>query len=209
MYLELKNVGKTINKNIVLEGISLEIEQGYIYGFKGINGSGKTMLMRCICGLVRPTVGEIYIKGKKLGKDIEFPPSIGALIENPGFIEHYNAMDNLRELAMIKNNIGEEQICAILNEVGLEPNDKKKVKKYSLGMRQKLGIAVAFMENPELLILDEPFNALDSASVERVKDMIIKRKKEGATIIISCHDKEYLESLSDKIFEIENGKIIN
>ena len=162
-----------------------------------INGSGKTMLMRCICGLIRPTSGEVIINGKKLGVDCDFPESIGALIENPGFIEHYTAIDNMMELASIKKIADKDKICSILNEVGLEPLNLKKVKKYSLGMRQKLGIAIAFMEEP------------DTVGCDKIKTMISKRKEQGKLIILSCHDKNTLEILSDKIFEIENGRIIN
>jgi ABC-2 type transport system ATP-binding protein len=209
MYLELKNVNKIINKNNILDNVNIQMEKGNIYGFMGINGSGKTMLMRCICGLIRPTSGEVIINGKKLGVDCDFPESIGALIENPGFIEHYTAIDNMMELASIKKIADKDKICSILNEVGLEPLNLKKVKKYSLGMRQKLGIAIAFMEEPDILVLDEPFNALDTVGCDKIKTMISKRKEQGKLIILSCHDKNTLEILSDKIFEIENGRIIN
>lgn len=208
MYLEIKGLSKTIGQNEILSNINCQMERGRVYGFMGINGSGKTMLMRCICGLVRPTSGEILIDGKKLGSEMDFPESLGALIENPGFIEHYTAFDNMKELASIKKIIDDEKIKSVLNEVGLDYTERKKVKKYSLGMRQKLGVAIAFMEEPQMLILDEPFNALDQDSVKKVKEMIIKRKESGTLIIMSCHDKEMLEALSDEIYKIENGKII-
>lgn len=208
MYLEVQNVGKTIGHHEILKDISIQMDRGKIYGLMGINGSGKTMLMRCICGLVRPSGGAVYVDGKQLGKEIDFPQKLGALIENPGFIEHYNAFDNMMELAAIKKIADADQIRLILEEVGLDLNERKRVKKYSLGMRQKLGIAIAFMEEPELLVLDEPFNALDQAGVERVKKMILKRKAQGALVVLSCHDKEILETLSDEIYQIENGCII-
>lgn len=207
MYLEVSQVSKTIGNNEILNHISFQMERGKIYGLMGINGSGKTMLMRCICGLVHPSTGEILIEGKKLGKELDFPQSLGALIENPGFIEHYNALDNMTELASIKGIADLQHIQSVLEEVGLDVKERKKVKKYSLGMRQKLGIAIAFMEEPEMLVLDEPFNALDQGSVEKVQKMITDRKKKGALIVLSCHDKEILEHLSDEIFQIENGRI--
>lgn len=209
MYLEIRHLSKIIGQNKILSDINCQMNCGRIYGFMGINGSGKTMIMRCICGLVRPSSGEIVIYGKKLGSQIDFPEMLGALIENPGFIEHYTAFENMKELASIKKIIDEEKIKSVLGEVGLDYTERKKVKKYSLGMRQKLGIAIAFMEEPQILVLDEPFNALDQESVEKVKNMILKRKEEGTLIIMSCHDKEILESLSDEIYKIENGRIID
>lgn len=208
MYLEVSNVDKVIGKTQVLHNINLEMERGKIYGFMGINGSGKTMIMRCICGLIRPTHGTIKIDGEELGKDIDFPSSLGALIENPGFIEHYSAMDNMRALASIKQKAGDLEIEELLSAVGLDYKEKKRVKKYSLGMRQKLGIAMAFLENPEIIILDEPFNALDEKSVEKVKILINDAKKRNRLIILSCHNKEELEQLSDEIYKIENGEIV-
>ncbi len=208
MYIEIKNLSKTIKNVDVLKNISIEMESGKIYGFRGKNGSGKTMLMRAICGLIFPSEGEIWIHGEKLGTDISFPRSIGAMIETPGFIEHYSAFDNLRALASLKKQVSDEEIIEILSVLGLDAADKKKVKKYSLGMRQKLGIAAALMENPELIVLDEPINALDEKSVEIVKKLLLEHKARGACIIISCHDREELEFLSDEIFMIEDGKII-
>ncbi|WP_071396578.1 ATP-binding cassette domain-containing protein [Bacillus tuaregi] len=209
MYIELKGLTKKISKTTVLDNISLSMEKGKIYGLKGKNGSGKTMLMRAICGLIVPSEGRININGDILGKDISFPKSVGALIENPGFIGSYTGFKNLKILADIKGEIDNNTINDVLLEVGLDPGDKKKYKKYSLGMRQKLGIAAAIMENPELIILDEPINALDEQSTNKVRDILQRRRKEGALIIVSCHDKEELEFLSDEIFIIENGRIID
>ena len=208
MYLEIKNISKTIKGNRVLDDISASMECGKIYGFRGQNGSGKTMLMRCICGLVIPDNGAIIVDGDELGKRISFPESLGALIENPGFIEHYSALDNMRAIASIKGIASENEMREILQEVGLDPDEKKSVKKYSLGMRQKLGIAIALMENPELIILDEPFNALDEKSVEKVKKIIKQRAEAGALIIVSCHDREILDQIADSIYYMEEGKII-
>ena len=201
MYLEIKNISKTIKGNRVLDDISASMECGKIYGFRGQNGSGKTMLMRCICGLVIPDNGAIIVDGDELGKRISFPESLGALIENPGFIEHYSALDNMRAIASIKGIALENEMREILQEVGLDPDEKKSVKKYSLGMRQKLGIVIALMENPELIILDEK-------SVEKVKKIIKQRAEAGALIIVSCHDREILDQIADSIYYMEEGKII-
>lgn len=207
MYLEIKNICKTIGSAEILKHINLEMERGKIYGLRGKNGSGKTMLMRTICGLILPTEGEIVIDGETLGKDISFPRSIGALIENPGFIADYSGMKNLEVLASIQNHIKKEEIAACMEELGLDPNDKKKFKKYSLGMKQKLGIIAAVMENPDIIVLDEPLNALDEKTVNTVKEILLRHKARGALIIISCHDREELEFLSDEIFCIEAGEI--
>lgn len=204
----IKNVSKRYNKQLVLDNINMELTSGHIYGFAGINGSGKTVLMKCICGLTMPTSGSIYVDGKQIGKDIDFPESIGALIETPGFIEYYNAMDNMRSLASIKKITTEEQIIALLEKVGLNPNEKKKVEKYSLGMRQKLGIAMAILDDPNIIILDEPFNALDKKSVSNVKDIILGLKADNKLVILSSHDGVLLEEVTDKIYEIEEGKIV-
>ena len=208
MIIEVNEVYKKYDDATVLDNVSLEIEKGKIYGLVGRNGSGKTVLMKCICGLTMPTSGSIYVDGKQIGKDIDFPESIGALIETPGFIEYYNAMDNMRSLASIKKITTEEQIIALLEKVGLNPNEKKKVKKYSLGMRQKLGIAMAILDDPNIIILDEPFNALDKKSVSNVKDIILGLKADNKLVILSSHDGVLLEEVTDKIYEIEEGKIV-
>ncbi len=207
MYLEIQNLSKTISKNPILRNITIGMERGKIYGLRGKNGSGKTMLMRAICGLILPTEGSVSIDGEVLGKDISFPRSIGALIENPGFIANYSGLKNLQILAAIQNHIGQKDIEAIMEQLGLDSADPKKFKKFSLGMKQKLGIAAAVMENPDLIILDEPINALDEKSVEIVKQLLLNHKERGALIIISCHDREELEFLSDEVFCMEDGQI--
>lgn len=207
MYLEIKNIYKTIGGVTILRHINLEMERGKIYGLRGKNGSGKTMLMRTISGLVLPTRGKIIIDGQTLGKDVSFPRSLGALIENPGFVADYSGMKNLEVLASIQDRIKKKDIAACMEELGLDPNDKKKFKKYSLGMKQKLGIAAAVMEKPDMIILDEPLNALDEKTVNTVKEILLRHKARGALIIISCHDREELEFLSDEIFCIDAGKI--
>ena len=208
MYIKITDVNKTIKKAPILRDINLEFT-GKVYGLRGKNGSGKTMLMRAICGLITPDSGIIDINGKILGKDISFPESIGVLIENPAFIGNYTGFKNLKVLASIQNRIGDEQIRKALEDIGLDPDDKRTYRKYSLGMKQKLGIAAAVMENPDIIILDEPINALDDVSVEKVHDILEEQKKRGAVIIIACHDKEELDQLSDEIIEISDGKIIN
>lgn len=207
--IKLSNITKTIKKKTVLKDINIEIESGTVTGFKGINGSGKTMLMRVITGLIRPTSGDVYIDGKKLHEDISFPPSIGALIENPAFIDGYTGKENLKLLAGIKGIATDDEIDEILNFVGLSNAADKKYKKYSLGMKQRLGIAAAVMEKPEIVILDEPTNSLDSEGVEMVKRLVQREKERQALVIIACHEYEILKSLSDIIYSIEDGKIID
>lgn len=207
-YLSVKNLTKEIKNNLILDNINLDLDKGKIYGFKGKNGSGKTMLFRAICGLISPTKGEIHIGNKKLGQDISFPESVGVIIEYPGFLPDFTGFQNLKMLAELTGKIGEKEIREMILAVGLNPDDKKKFKKYSLGMKQRLGIAQALMEEPDLIILDEPTNALDSEAVELVKNLLITMKKKNKLILIASHDKEDLEFLSDEIFAIESGKIV-
>lgn len=207
MYIKITDVNKTIKKAPILRDINLEFTGGKVYGLRGKNGSGKTMLMRAICGLITPDSGIIDIDGKILGKDISFPESIGVLIENPSFIGNYTGFKNLKVLASIQNRIGDEQIRKALEDIGLDPDDKRTYRKYSLGMKQKLGIAAAVMENPDIIILDEPINALDDSGTEQVRQILLKHKQRGALIIIACHDADELEFLSDEIIEIAEGRI--
>lgn len=207
MIIELKNVTKKIKGVTILDNINITMHSGKVYGLKGKNGSGKTMLMRAIAGLIR-TKGVIDIDGKILGKDMSFPESIGVLIENPAFISNYTGFMNLKILASIQNKIGDEDIRDVLRQVQLDPDDKRTYRKYSLGMKQKLGIAAAYMERPDIIILDEPINALDEAAARQIHVILDEQKKRGALIIIACHDKEELELLADEIIEISEGKII-
>ena len=209
MEIIIKDFTKELSHNLVLDHINLELKSGKIYGFVGKNGSGKTMLMRAICGLILPTSGCVEIDGKIVGRDISFPESVGVLIENPGFIPGYSGFKNLKILAQIKNKISNDEIVKTLENVGLDPNDKKSFKKYSLGMKQKLGIAAAIMENPELLILDEPFNGLDEDSVDNVRNLILESKNKNNIVILSCHDSQEIEKMCDEIVEIKLGKIVN
>ena len=208
MYIKITDVNKTIKKAPILRDINLEFTGGKVYGLRGKNGSGKTMLMRAICGLITPDSGIIDINGKILGKDISFPESIGVLIENPAFIGNYTGFKNLKVLASIQNRVDDEHIKKVIRQVGLDPDDKRTYRKYSLGMKQKLGIAAAYMENPDIIILDEPINALDEAGAKQVHEILEEQKKRGALIIIACHDKEELEMLSDEIIEIYEGRIV-
>ena len=164
------------------------------------------MLMRLICGLIRPTSGNIYYDDMELGHDIFFPPDVGVLLENPSFLDGYTGYQNLKLIADIQKKIGEKEIKEILDKVGLEPTDKRKYKKYSLGMKQRLGIAAALMEQPDLVILDEPFNALDTDGVTMTANLIRNEKERGALVIMACHDREQLEFLADEIIEISGGK---
>ena len=207
MQIKVENVTKKIGQATVLDQISMELESGMIYGLKGKNGSGKTMLMRMICGLILPTQGRIMIDGKTLGKDFSFPPNAGALIEAPGFLGRYSGFDNLKMLTDIQQKADDDAIAEALRKVGLDTEEKKKYKKYSLGMKQKLGIAAAIVEDPELIVLDEPTNALDEGSVERLRKILLEFKEKGALILLSSHDTEELKYLSDVVFHMENGHL--
>lgn len=209
MTITLKNVTKIIGGNTVADNVNLTLKSGTVYGLCGYNGCGKTMLMRLISGLILPTKGDIFFDEKKLGKDIDFPENMGILIENPAFLGGLSGFDNLKLLASIKGKITDDIIKKTISRVGLDPDDKKKYRKYSLGMKQRLGIASAIMEAPELIILDEPTNALDSSGVEIVKKIIASEKKRGALITVTCHDHAILQEMCDIIYKIEHGKIID
>lgn len=208
MYLDIRNLIKTIDGGQVLNDISVGMDKGLIYGIKGKNGSGKTMLLRAICGLIKPTKGMVIIDGKLIGKDITFPQSVGVLIEHPGFIANLSGYDNLKLLADIKGIIGRIEIEEVMDRVGLERSSfKKKYRTYSLGMKQKLGIAAAIMEQPDLILLDEPTNALDEESVIRLASILQEEKNRGALIIIASHDMDELNRLSDTIFVMDQGRM--
>ena len=208
MYIRLKNVTKKIKQDILLDHISLEFRGGKVYGLQGKNGSGKTMLMRAVCGLITLSDGEIDIDGEILHKDISFPRSIGALLENPSFLNGYTGLENLKLLADIQGGIEEQELRDCLANVGLDPDDKRVYRKYSLGMKQKLGIAAAVMGSPDIVILDEPINAIDEVGVEKVREILRGLKERGSVIIVACHDREELELLSDEIIKISKGRII-
>lgn len=205
--IDIKNVTKIIHKHTVIQDISASMQSGKIYGFQGINGSGKTMLMRLVSGLIRPSRGSVEMNGKILGKDITFPESIGLFLENPAFLGGYSGFQNLKMLASIQKRVSDTQICDVLSSVGLDPQDNKKYRKYSLGMKQRLGIAAAIVEEPEIVILDEPTNSLDTDGIELLKTILIRQRERGALVIISCHDLSILQAMSDEIFLLESGRI--
>ena len=205
--VRLEDYCKSFKSAEVLKNINLTLESGKVIGLKGKNGSGKTMLMRAISGLILPTSGKVYINDKELGRQISFPPSIGILIENPSFISNYTGFKNLKILASIQNRISDDEIRDAIRKVGLDPDYKRTFKKYSLGMKQRLGIAAAIMERPDIVILDEPINALDEAGAGLIKGLLDELKANGSLIIIACHDTEELNYLSDEIYEIYDGEI--
>lgn len=205
--IELVNVVKQLKKTNVLDGINYKFEKGKIYGLSGRNGSGKTMLLRAIAGLIYLTEGKIFIDGKQMNKDIDFYEEMGLIIEQMTMLPQFTGVQNLNILAKIRKKASEDDIKNTLSLVGLDPEDKRKVREYSLGMKQKLNIAQALFENPKLLLLDEPTNALDEASVHNIRDILLQKKKEGVVTIIASHNKEDLAVLCDEIIEMEDGKI--
>lgn len=205
--VEIRQLSKIIGGRTVLDNITIELETGKIFGFWGRNGSGKTMLFRAICGLIKPTHGEVRVFGKKIGSDISFPESLGLIIENVGFWDQWSGFQNLQFLAGIKKIIKDEDIRDALRAVGLDPDDKRPYKKYSLGMKQRLGIAQAIMEKPQLLVLDEPTNSLDEDGVKLIRKILLEEKKRGATILIASHIKEDINLLCDQKFIMDAGKV--
>lgn len=204
--IEVKNVSVTIGKNRILQDISVTFEKGKIHGLIGRNGSGKTVLMKCICGFMKPTSGAVFVEGKQIGKDVDFVPDAGVIIETPRFVPFYSGIRNLQILAALNHKIGNEEIREAMQTVGLDPGLKRHVKKYSLGMRQRLGIAQAIMENPKLLILDEPFNGLDKEGVEQMRNYFLKLKEQGVTILLTSHTNEDIRLLCDTVMEMEKGR---
>lgn len=207
MSIIFENVTKTIRGKTVLQVVTLSMEAGRVTGLRGINGSGKTMLLRLLAGLIHPTEGRITIDGKTLGTDMEFPPSMGLLIENPAFLGQYTGAENLEMLASLHQNVTKEDVRALLEKVGLAADGDTKYRKYSLGMKQRLGIAGAILGEPELLLLDEPTNALDTKGVELLRSIIQEERQRGAAIVVACHDAAFLESVSDEIYCLENGQL--
>ena len=209
MKIEIRNVTKVIKKTRVIDNVDITFEGGKIYGLSGKNGCGKTMLMRLISGLIYPTEGEVVIDGKILGRDCSFPKSIGLLIENPAFLEEYTAYENLRMLNGVGGNrLDKEEILSLIQSVGLDPHDSRKYYKFSLGMRQRLGIAAAIMGKPDVILLDEPINAIDEDGVSEIRDLVRSLSGEDRIIIIACHDKEEMEYMADEIIYMKDGKIV-
>ena len=205
--IELKDVNKTIKQQVILDHVSLRIPKGGIYGFVGRNGSGKSMLFKAICGFISVDSGSIIVDHKRIGEEIDFPMNMGVIIEKPALIPYMTGMDNLRYLASIQKKITQDRIAATMQLVGLDPLSKKKVRAYSLGMKQRLAIAQAMMEEPDILILDEPMNALDQQAASLVKDLLKQEKDRNCTILICSHISCDLEELSDQLYRIENGAV--
>lgn len=207
MNIKVKNLTKTIKGNDVLSDVNIEFHSGKIYGLQGKNGSGKTMLLKAISGLIFPTDGVIEIDGKTLGVDMEFPEDMGILIENPSFVGNMSAQKNLMDLVSIRNKVGIKEVNRMLEVIGLEAESKKKFRNFSLGMKQKLGIAAALVEKPALILLDEPTNALDEKSVMKLREILSRRRGEGALIIIASHDKDEMALLCDEIYLVDDGRV--
>ena len=203
--IEVQNVVKRFRDQVVLKNVSISFEKGQIHGIVGRNGSGKTVLFKCICGLMHPEEGVILVNGKRVGRDVDMTEDIGAIIEAPGFLPNYSGYKNLRFLANIRRKIGKEEILNVLKTVGLDPESRKHVGKYSLGMRQRLGIAQAIMEDPEILILDEPMNGLDNAGVQDIRALLLELKAQGKTILLASHNHEDIAALCDTVHEMDGG----
>lgn len=203
----VENVTKAFGNQEVLKTICVKFEMGKIYGIVGRNGSGKTVLLKCICGLLYPSTGTVTVGGKVVGKDVDYPENIGFIIETPGFLPRYSGLKNLKYLASIRRKVKEDEIRKYMELVGLNPDDKKHVGNYSLGMRQRLGIAQALMENPDILILDEPMNALDNNGVEEMRSILLKMKEQSKLIIIASHVRDDIDILCDEVYGIDVGII--
>ena len=203
--ISVKNLTKKFKEAIVLDNVSIDFETGKVHGLIGRNGSGKTMLMKCICGIVPPTSGEIYVNDQRIGKDTDIPKNVGVIIETPGFIPNYSAYNNLKFLAILNKKIGKAEIRNAISSVGLNPDDKKHVGKFSLGMRQRLGLAQAIMEDPDLFILDEPMNGLDKDGVKDMRQYLLDLKAKGKTILIASHSAEDIDILCDTVCEMDKG----
>ena len=206
--VEIKNLTKRYGEAEVLSNINMKLESGKIYGLVGRNGSGKTMLMKHILGFVKATQGTILINGKVVGENDDMQENIGAIIENPGFLPEYSGFTNLKLLAMIQGKIKDEQIKDAIRLVGLDPESKKAVGKYSLGMRQRLGLAQALMENPDILLLDEPLSGLDNDGVQEMWKLFLKQKEDGKLIVLASHSKEDIGTPCDEIFRFDKGKMV-
>ena len=201
MNIVVDHVTKTIHRAVVLQDISLNFESGKVYGLQGENGSGKTMLLRLMCGLIYATEGSVSVNDRRLGKDLDFPESVGVMIESPAFIDEYTGQKNLELLAGLKQLISVSDIHNTLQAV------KRTFKKYSLGMKQRLGIAAALMEKPDLLILDEPTNALDEQGVAMIAQLIRKECQRSALVVVACHDADFVQSVSDVVIQMQAGRV--
>ena len=205
--IQIKDISLNIKGHLILSDVNMTMQEGKIYGLVGNNGSGKTMLMKCICGFVRPTSGEVIVKDDVIGRDVDYIKDAGIIIENPGFIPYYSGMKNLKMLSEINGKADKNKIRETMEICGLNPELKLPVKKYSLGMRQRLGIAQAIMEDQSILILDEPMNGLDKEGVAAVRRLLLKMKEAGRLIILASHNREDIDVLCDEVFEVEKGKV--
>ncbi|MDE7366372.1 MAG: ATP-binding cassette domain-containing protein [Lachnospiraceae bacterium] len=205
--IQIKNLNLNIKGHLILSDVNMTMQKGKIYGLVGNNGSGKTMLMKCICGFIHPTSGEVIVNDEVIGRDADYIKDAGIIIENPGFIPYYSGMKNLRMLSEINGTADKTKIRETMEICGLNPELKLPVKKYSLGMRQRLGIAQAIMEEQSVLILDEPMNGLDKEGVAAIRELLLKMKEQGRLIILASHNREDIDVLCDEVFEVEKGKI--
>lgn len=203
----VENVSKSYREQQVLDQVSLNCQSGKIYGIVGKNGSGKTVLFKIISGLAKPDSGTVMVENERIGVNADFPESLGLIIENPGFLFTSSGFNNLKYMASIRKKIGEDEIKNTMTKVGLDWKSKKWVGRYSLGMRQRLGIAQAIMENPDIIILDEPMNGLDSAGVEEIRKLLLDMKQRGKTILLASHNKEDIDQLCDEVYRMESGKL--
>lgn len=207
MKLEAIKVGKTIKDREVLKDVTLSLESGSIYGFVGANGSGKTMLFKVLTGLVKPTTGKIILNGKELHRDFDVLPNMGLILENAGLYPEKTGFQNLRYLAGLRKKAGDDEIREAIKRVGLNPDDKRSFRKYSLGMKQRIIIAQAIMEAPDILFLDEPCNSLDEEGVERIRRIIREEKERGALILLASHMREDIDYLADVVYEVKEGRV--
>lgn len=205
--VEVKGLSKSFGKNRVLDNVSVSFEEKQIHGIIGRNGSGKTMLFKCILGMMPFSEGEILVRSRRVGKNVDVPDDVGMIIEGPGFLPNYSGYSNLRLLSRVKKVIGRDEIVRAIESVGLNPASRKRVGKYSMGMRQRLCIAQAIMENPSMLILDEPMNGLDNRGVSEIRELLLNLKSKGKTIFIASHNPEDIRQLCDTVCEMDCGKL--
>ena len=205
--IQMENVSKSFKEKQVLEQVNMELEAGRIVGLVGKNGSGKMVLMKLLCGFLFPDQGEIRVDGKRVGKEVDFPPNTGVILEKPSFISWFSGIRNLQELAAINRRVSRDQLEAVLELLELDPKSRMPVRKYSLGMKQRLGIAQAIMEDPDLLVLDEPMNSLDKRGVEVVRNILLDFREKGKIILLASHDERDIESLCDQVYEIEDKSV--
>ncbi len=205
--IDLIHVTKAYQKKKVVNDINAIFQDGQITGIVGRNGSGKTVLFRMICGLTIPTEGKVIVNGEKIGEDVDFPSSLGAIIETPGFLGMESGLQNLMGLAALRKRIGKNEVIHAMELVGLEPYDKKPVRKYSLGMRQRLGIAQAIMEDPEVLVLDEPTNGLDNDGAQEIRSLLLSLKEKGKTVLVASHNREDISIMCDIVYRMDDGRL--